>query len=39
MKPEGFSEEILQKQNTETQLASFSYNSFQATTEWPAIIA
>ena len=34
-----FSEEGLSKQNTEAQLASLSYSSFQATTEWSAIFA
>ena len=34
-----FSEEALSKQNTEAQLASLSYSSFQATTEWSAIFA
>ena len=34
-----FSEEALSKQNSEAQLASLSYSSFQATTEWSAIYA
>ena len=34
-----FSKEALSKQNTEAQLASLSYSSFQATTEWSTIFA
>ena len=34
-----FSGEALQKQNTEASLASLSYNSSRAATEWSAIFA
>ena len=34
-----FSEEALSKQNTVAQLASLSFSSIQATTEWSAIFA